>query len=190
MRSDSTLQSFISPSTRLTAAEAHKAGDFNPKVEYQSEYCGYLLEHLNMFVKRQGGPLLPVDVSLDSHGSMIVGIVSAFTTVACGMIIARLYVRAFMIKTFGTDDWIILVAMASSLAVLGCMIQEVKLGVGEHLGNPHQTANFAAILHYSYFHGSAIVIGISSVKISVGFFLLRLVQGKWYKASISNSHVS
>jgi hypothetical protein len=64
-------------------------------------------------------------------------------------------------------------------------VQEVRLGVGEHFGNPHQLMNFTEILQWSYYHGWILVIGISSVKISVGFFLLRLVQGKWYKVSLS-----
>jgi len=40
------------------------------------------------------------------------------------------------------------------------------------------------VSHWLYFHSWIIVMGISFVKISIGFFLLRLVQGKWYKRSI------
>jgi len=89
-----------------------------------------------------------------------------------------------MLRTFGTDDYIIVVSMLSSIAVLGFIIEEVKLGVGEHYGNPHQLSNFSNILYWSYYHSFTIVMGISLVKISVGFFLLRLVQGKWYKRFI------
>lgn len=42
-------------------------------------------------------------------------------------------------------------------------------------------SNYTDILHYSYHHGWILVVGITSVKLSVGFFLLRLVQGKWFK---------
>ncbi len=41
------------------------------------------------------------------------------------------------------------------------------------------------IIHLSYFQSIVIVTGISATKISVGFFLLRLVQGKWYKVCSS-----
>jgi presenilin-like A22 family membrane protease len=54
------------------------------------------------------------------------------------------------------------------------------------MGNPKVTNNFSMILHWSYFHSWLLVIGITSVKLSVGFFLLRLVQGKWYKVSSSD----
>lgn len=62
--------------------------------------------------------------------------------------------------------------------------EEVRLGVGEHFGNSHQLNNFTEILYWTFFHSWMLVIGISSVKLSVGFFLLRLVQGKWYKVSL------
>lgn len=65
-----------------------------------------------------------------------------------------------------------------------CFVEEVKLGVGEHFGNPELMGNYEEFLHWSYFHGWLIVLGICSVKISVGFFLLRLVQGKWYKVCL------
>jgi hypothetical protein len=137
-----------------------------------------------MLVERQDGSFDTTDVSLDSHGSMIIGITSSFMILAVSSVLARFYVKAFMLSTLGIDDWIILAAAVCSITVLVCIIEEVKLGVGEHFGNPHQLANFEKILHYSYFHGWIIVTGISSVKISVGFFLLRLIQNKWFKVSI------
>ena len=73
------------------------------------------------------------------------------------------------------------IIQACSAAIYACFIEEVKLGVGEHFGNPHQISNLKTILHWGYFHGLATVTGISSVKVSVGFFLLRLVEWKWYK---------
>jgi len=100
------------------------------------------------------------------------------------VVLARLYVRAFMLKTVGADDYIMIVAMACSATVFACFVEMVKLGVGEHFGNPHMLSNLTTILHWGYFNGLANVTGISSVKLSVGFFLLRLGQGKWYKRII------
>jgi len=45
--------------------------------------------------------------------------------------------------------------------------------------------NYETILHRSFFHAWLMLISISSVKVSVGLFLLRLVQGKWYKVGSS-----
>jgi len=124
------------------------------------------------------------NVSLESRGGFQITVVSTFTGFACAAVLARLYVRTFMLKKMAIDDYVLIVALVCSATVLACFIEEVKLGVGEHLGNPHVSMNIQKILHWSYFHAWLIVVGISSVKISVGFFLLRLVQGKWYKRFI------
>jgi len=129
-----------------------------------------------------GFQLGPVDP--ESHGKTILTITGVFTGFAIAVVLARLYVRAFMLKTMGIDDYFMIVAMVCSATVFAFFVEEVKLGVGEHFGNPHQFSNFSSILHWGYFHGIVLVTGISSVKVSVGFFLLRLVQGKWYKRVI------
>lgn len=70
-----------------------------------------------------------------------------------------------------------------SAAAFACFIGEVKLGVGEHITNLQLLENNKIISQWSCFHSWIIVVGISFVKISIGFFLLRLVQGKWLKVS-------
>lgn len=45
-------------------------------------------------------------------------------------------------------------------------------------------SNYTEIIHWSYHHGWILVVGISSVKISLGIFLIRLVQKKWYKVCV------
>jgi len=145
-----------------------------------------------MFLARQepvAPPVIPSlpPVSLESRGSFIITITAFFTGFACAAVLARLYVRAFMLKRVGIDDYILILSMACTASVLAFTIKEVRLGVGEHWGNPHQFFNFQEILHWSYFHAWVIVLGNSSVKLSVGFFLLRLVQGRWYKVCMRQS---
>lgn len=72
----------------------------------------------DMVVRRQGGGIEPdfSHVSLESHGYMIIGIASAFTGFAATMVLARLYVRTFMLKTMGSDDWVIIIAMVRPFA--------------------------------------------------------------------------
>jgi len=131
-------------------------------------------------------PNLP-PVSLESRGSFIITITAFFTGFACAAVLARLYVRAFMLKRVGIDDYILILSMVCTALVLAFTVKEVRLGVGEHWGNPHQFFNLQEILHWSYFHAWVIVLGNSSVKLSVGFFLLRLVQGRWYKVCMLQS---
>ena len=71
-----------------------------------------------------------------------------------------------------------------------CFIGEVKEGVGEHITNPQLLGDYETIQEWSYFHAWIVVLGISFVKISIGFFLLRLVQGKWLKVSIDTRRYS
>jgi hypothetical protein len=40
---------------------------------------------------------------------------------------------------------------------------------------------FVKMLHWQFFHSLTVTLGISLIKISVAFFLLRLVPGKAYK---------
>lgn len=70
-----------------------------------------------------------------------------------------------------------------SAGVFACFVGEVYNGVGHHITHPEILTNMMTIFHWSWFHGWINVIGISSVKISIGLFLLRLVQGKWYKVN-------
>ena len=72
-----------------------------------------------------------------------------------------------------------------SAAVYACFIGEVTAGVGEHITNPQLLGDTETIQEWSYFHAWIVVAGISFVKISIGFFLLRLVQGKWLKVNNS-----
>jgi hypothetical protein len=68
-----------------------------------------------------------------------------------------------------------------SVAIYGCFVAEARLGAGGHMSNLQLFGNLTLISHWTYSHSWILGIGISSVKIWVGCFLLRLVQGKWYK---------
>ncbi|KAL2068836.1 hypothetical protein VTL71DRAFT_15174 [Oculimacula yallundae] len=117
----------------------------------------------------------------ENNGGKIVALSGTLTAFALFAVMLRMYVRTFMLKTVGGDDYVMILAMVCSLGVIACLIGEVNLGVGLHVSNPKQIANGIALAHYSWFHAWINVLGISLVKISVGLFLLRLVQGKWYK---------
>jgi hypothetical protein len=53
----------------------------------------------------------PVD--LESQGGTILSITGFFSGFAILVVLARLYVRAFMLKTMGVDDYVMIVAMVS-----------------------------------------------------------------------------
>lgn len=59
-------------------------------------------------------------VSLETRGTFILTITSFFTAFACSAVLARLYVRAFMLKRVGIDDYILIIAMVSYLSNFRC----------------------------------------------------------------------
>ncbi|KUJ23165.1 uncharacterized protein LY89DRAFT_169714 [Mollisia scopiformis] len=126
-------------------------------------------------------PVGPVSTSTANNGPVILAVTGAFTGFAALVVIMRIYVRAFMLKTVGADDWIMMVAMLASAAVYACFVAEVDLGVGHHMSDPTLVSNLEKIFHWFFYHGLLNVFGISTVKVSIGFFLLRLVQGTMYK---------
>lgn len=70
---------------------------------------------VTMIIARQSAAASPAfpPVSNESHGSQILGIIGSFTTCAFLAVIARLYVRAVMLKTVGYDDYFMVLAMVS-----------------------------------------------------------------------------
>jgi hypothetical protein len=56
-------------------------------------------------------PVGPVSMSTASNGPVILAVTGAFTGLAGLVVLLRIYVRAVMLKTFGPDDWIMMVAM-------------------------------------------------------------------------------
>lgn len=64
------------------------------------------------------------------------------------------------------------------------MVLEVGKGVGRHNADPIYLENMSIIIKISFVRGLLLVTGISLVKISVGLFLLRIVEGTVYKRII------
>lgn len=53
--------------------------------------------------------------------------------VASVIVLLRFYVRWFMIKSFGKDDWLILLAYAFAAATFGVYVEQTKVGMGKHI---------------------------------------------------------
>lgn len=64
-------------------------------------------------------------------------------------------------------------------------MEEVKFGVGHHtaaiFADPDLVASFSKVILTSWIHALFNLIAIFFVKISVGLFLIRLVEGTAYK---------
>jgi hypothetical protein len=97
------------------------------------------------------------------------------------VVLLRCHVRAVMLRSFGKDDWLILLAYAFSAATFGVYISQTQVGMGKHLAVI--TSNRE---HYQQFlrlrqAGSILAsFGVALVKISIAYFLLRLVVHRGY----------
>ncbi|PMD44631.1 hypothetical protein L207DRAFT_579565 [Hyaloscypha variabilis F] len=133
-------------------------------------------------------PALSPEFLAENNGPRIIIITSTITGISFLVVFLRVYVRAVMLKTVGSDDYTMIAAMVFAAGVLLCFVEEVKLGVGHHtaaiFAEPVLAANFSRVIEWLWIHALLNLVAIFFVKISVGLFLLRLVQGKGYKRFI------
>ncbi|PSN67569.1 hypothetical protein BS50DRAFT_492995 [Corynespora cassiicola Philippines] len=102
--------------------------------------------------------------------------------IATILVLVRSYVRLFMLKTFGKDDWTMLFALLFATATFSCYMAELNLGLGRH---PDvvimDKARYEQLIKVRVIHMMFIVTGLGLVKISVSLFLLRLATRKLYR---------
>ncbi|KAF2186463.1 hypothetical protein K469DRAFT_630246 [Zopfia rhizophila CBS 207.26] len=129
-------------------------------------------------LKRQapmGPPPLTAEQIAYTNADEILSITGSFFAAAAIVVLLRIYVRAFMLKVFGIDDWIMLFAMVLAAVTFACFFIETYYGLGKHfiviLSDPILYLHFARVL---YVHAIIVMVGISAVKVSIAFFLLRL----------------
>lgn len=101
--------------------------------------------------------------------------------VASVVVFARCYVRWFMIKSFGKDDWLMLLAYAFAAATFGTYVEQTRVGMGKHLAvitmDQQKYSEFLRLRQVSSILAS---FGVALVKISITYFLLRLVVHRGY----------
>jgi hypothetical protein len=98
------------------------------------------------------------------------------------VVILRCYARGFLVRSFGKDDWTILLAFAFATAMFIVFALQTKFGLGKHIVvakmNEEGYRQFARLRQAQSILGG---IGVGLVKISIAFFLLRLVTKKAYR---------
>ncbi|KAF2748441.1 hypothetical protein M011DRAFT_400844 [Sporormia fimetaria CBS 119925] len=115
-----------------------------------------------------------------SNAPKILAITGSFFAAAASVFLLRCYVRLGMLKVFGIDDYIMALAMLLCAAVFACFKLLTDYGMGKHflvllIVMPETYAQMSKIL---YVYSVLIMVGISTVKISIAFFLLRLSNSK------------
>ncbi|KAK8240245.1 phosphatidylserine decarboxylase [Phyllosticta capitalensis] len=117
-----------------------------------------------------------------SASGEILSITGSFTGAAFVTVLLRVYVRAFMLRFVGPDDYLMMVAMSLSILTYACFIVEVQYGLGKHTAVMMVDADgYKMFTLWLYVHSIVVMCAVSSVKISIGLFLLRVVERTKYQ---------
>ncbi|KAI2474766.1 Integral membrane protein [Pyrenophora tritici-repentis] len=110
---------------------------------------------------------------MEDRSGQVLGIALTFLVLAWVTVGLRCYVRTFMVKGFGIDDYTMLLTLCFFTSYLVCQIGGALHGTGirrEKLTD----ANAQIALHFWFFCEIFYTLSTCMLKISVGFFLLRI----------------
>lgn len=133
-----------------------------------------------IYARQTDDPEPPSQAYLEeSNVANILGVTGAFGFAALVVVGLRLYVRARMLQFVGTDDWAMLAAAMMALATFICLCGESTLGMGRH-SEWQQRWMLEPYMQWLFAHGLLIMWGVVLVKISIAFFLMRIMlQKSW-----------
>jgi hypothetical protein len=117
-----------------------------------------------------------------NQGPKIIIATGITTAAALITVLARFYVRIFLIRNVGWDDYIMALTMLLSACGFAIIVPEVKYGAGRHMVFVQETAVTA--MHLNYATQNLYLWAIGLVKISIGLFLLRFAPRKGYRIFI------
>ncbi|KAL3478945.1 hypothetical protein BJX99DRAFT_93675 [Aspergillus californicus] len=117
------------------------------------------------------------------HSAAVCGVAAAFLTLSAIAVILRCYVRLRIVKAFGWDDFIMILAMLFYVAFCGSMIGGSIWGTGRHLTELTAKQRTVAM---KYWFLCDVMYAVSSVlaKISVAIFLLRVMLFPCHKIAL------
>ncbi|PKY07396.1 hypothetical protein P168DRAFT_315906 [Aspergillus campestris IBT 28561] len=119
----------------------------------------------------------PLETTGDTRAPHILAIVGFLTGLSALLIVLRGYVRLYILRRFDIEDGVIIAALLCAFGVLACFVGESFHGLG-HYSDDIAMADFGVLNEWMFYHAIVIVLGISLVKVSLGFFLLRFAARK------------
>ncbi|KAF2806512.1 uncharacterized protein BDZ99DRAFT_394327 [Mytilinidion resinicola] len=119
----------------------------------------------------------------DNQGPIILATTGTVTALALITLALRLFVRIRMIRNVGWDDYAMIMAAALCIAGFICIVPEVHNGAGQHI-NHVDRAHFGRGLKWNFVTQPIYLWSICLVKISIGFFLLRVAATTFFRRLI------
>ncbi|KAJ4263102.1 hypothetical protein NW762_006720 [Fusarium torreyae] len=96
------------------------------------------------------------------------------------VVLARLYVRVFIIRNTGWDDGFMVLCMALAWAGQGVIFGQLSHGAGRHIGDVDPDVYMIG-MKLNFISQPIFLIAICVVKLSVGCALLRIASTKFYR---------
>ncbi|KAL1640389.1 hypothetical protein SLS58_007062 [Diplodia intermedia] len=116
---------------------------------------------------------------MEDRSQQVLAIGTTFFILAWIVVMLRVYVRAYMIKSWGVDDWVMMLALACFTIYLVCQLGGVYYGSGRLDKNLHP-ADMRKALRFWYICELFYVIASSTLKVAIGIFLLRIAVNKYH----------
>ncbi|KAL2205543.1 hypothetical protein CC79DRAFT_1371353 [Sarocladium strictum] len=141
-----------------------------------------------------GGPAGPPPPSIDdlppeyvnaSNAARIVGVVGFFHVLAFIFVALRIWVRTKMVRAFGIDDGLIIVAALLALGAWICLFLQIPHGLGRHgiVISVEDRTKMEQINFWKAVISDGLAVGI--LRVSIAISLLRLSRDtKWYRWSL------
>ncbi|CBX93386.1 predicted protein [Plenodomus lingam JN3] len=119
--------------------------------------------------------------TLIAQNSTLFGVTVVIVSIRC-------YTRGVVLKSFGKDDWTILVSLLLATVTLICYAAQVPVGLGRPISVIRLDQDgYRTLLKFRMIHMTFITAGVTVVKISVSFTLLRLAvteRHRWFLYSL------
>ncbi|KAE9364734.1 hypothetical protein N431DRAFT_550158 [Stipitochalara longipes BDJ] len=126
-----------------------------------------------------------VDLS-ENKGPGLLIVAAVMPSLAFLIVCIRLNVRLFVVHSFGRDDCLILMASLCSLLGAGLVMTSIHYGFGRHIEALDRDSTMD-VMKWNWASGVPGIFGFYFSKVSVAFFLLRLVPHRktaWFIWSI------
>ncbi|OAA61813.1 hypothetical protein SPI_04672 [Niveomyces insectorum RCEF 264] len=127
--------------------------------------------------------VLDADPSLNQQSKVpeIISIVTVCCVVTTTLVTLRVVTRALIVRAFGADDWVLVVAQILAIAAAVAIGLEQHFGMGRHVWTvpdlvPYTEAFYSSILVYN----AALVL----VKASIVLMYRRIFVGRWIQLAI------
>ncbi|OAL54457.1 hypothetical protein IQ07DRAFT_558600 [Pyrenochaeta sp. DS3sAY3a] len=125
------------------------------------------------------GPPRSPEYLAENQAPRLLAVEGTLFALAISTVLMRFYVRIFMLKTFGWDDWMMVISACLNITCLGLFVKVCNMGLGLH-AEAFPLENIFPFFKIMYFYSILIISAYSFIKLSIGFFLLRLAdRTKW-----------